>query len=371
MSLAPEFLEQYDEPFGFLDFAAIGAMSIPARAGLTEMAVGMSGEYGKIVPLVMAQLEVTSDLLADRLGTTAERVAILPSTSAGLFAVAFGLGGGSVVVPRAEFAANLYPWVRAGDAGRIRPRIIDAPGGRLTADLIAGAVDASTVAVSVSQVDYHTGFRCDLAAIRDATGDALLVVDAVQGLGAMDITMEHADVLVAGSHKWLRAGGGAAVMAVSDRALERLPPTLGGWLGVQDPFDTGSALPHPALDNARRFTMGSPAFTAVGALRGSLEALRLAPMAEVAAVTIARSRAVEEQARRAGAEIVTSRLDDSERSGIISFRPAGESSVEVYRRLTAAGFVLTERHGCIRVAAHASTHVDAPSALGEVLRAGH
>ena len=59
---------------------------------------------------------------------------------------------------------------------------------------------------------------------------------------------------------------------------------------------------------------------------------------------------------------------DSERSGIVSFRPSGEPVAEAYKRLTEAGFRLTVRDGFLRVAPHASTHADAPGALGEVLR---
>lgn len=368
MSLPESFLEQFDEPFGFLDFAAIGAMSIPARVRLAEMAEAMSGREGKLIPLVMEQVESAAVLAADLIGTTPDKVAIMPNTSAGLFSVAFGLPPGAVVVPETEFAANLYPWVRAGEAGRIRPRIIEVPGGRLTADLIAGSVDTSTVAVSVSYVDFHTGYRCDLASIREAVGEALLVVDAVQGLGAMAFSMEHADVMVAGGHKWLRAGGGVGVMSVSDRALERLSPTLVGWPGVRDPFDLRTPLPHAPLDNSRRFTMGSPPFTAAAALRGSLEALSAVRMEEVEATVIARSTAVEEEARRAGAHVLSPWQHDSERSGIVTFRLDGEPAADTCLRLAAAGFDLTERDGYLRVAPHATTHVGAPAVLGKVLR---
>ena len=368
MSLAESFLEQFDEPFGFMDFAGIGAMSIPARKRLSETAEAMAGGGGNLIPLVFEQLEAAAVLAARLIGTTPERVVIVPNTSVGLFTVAFGLSGGSVLVPETDFAANLYPWVRAGEEGRISPRMIGVAGDRLTADLIAGAMDSSVAAAAVSLVDYRTGYRCDLASIRESIGEALLVVDAVQAVGALDVSMEHADVLVAGGHKWLRAGGGVGVMAVSDRALDRLSPTLVGWTGVRDPFDTLSSLPHPPLEGAHRYMMGSPSYVAAGALLGALEALDTVRMEEVEAAVIARSKAVEEEARRSGAEVVSPWRCDSERSGIVSFRPGGESAAEAYRRLNAEGFYLTERDGCLRAAPHATTHPDAPAALGEVLR---
>ena len=370
MSLPESFLDNYDEPFGFLDFASIGAMSIPARKRLAEMGEAMSGKQEKLLPMVMDQIDVTAALVADLIGTTPERVGIVPNTSSGLFSVAFGLSGGSVVVPETEFVANLYPWIRAGEAGRIEPRMIEVPEGRLAAGLIAAAVDHSTVAVTVSHVDYRTGYRCDLAAVREAAGEALLVVDAVQSVGALGFSMEHADVVVAGGHKWLRSGGGVGFMAVSDRALDRLSPTLVGWPGVRDPFEIRVPHPHPPVDNPRRFTMGSPPFTYVAALRGSLEALVSARIEDVEAAVITRSQAVEEEIRRSGAEVISPWRCESERSGIVSFRPAAESAAEAYGRLSAAGFHLTARDGFLRVAPHATTHEDAPAAFGKVLRVG-
>ena len=367
MGLAQSFLDQFDEPFGFMDFASIGAMSIPARAGLADMADAMSGSRGKLVPIVMDRVETARRLGARMLGVDPGQVTLVPSTSAGLFMVAFGLAGGSVMVPETEFPANLYPWVRAAEAGRIELRTFPVPGGRLTADLVAREVDARTTAVALSHVDYRTGFRCDLPAIREAAGDALLVVDAIQGLGALRFPMGDVDVMVAGGHKWLRAGGGAGLLAVSERALERLRPTLTGWLGVVDPFDTAAPLPHPPLEGADRFVMGSGSFTAVAALCQSLRVLLTVSMEDVEAAVIARSTAVEEEARRAGARVLSPWRGDNERSGIVSFTPTREPSADAYAHLIEEGFSLTERNGMLRCAPHASTHPDAPAAMGEVL----
>lgn len=368
MPFPQSFLDQFDESFGFVDFAAIGAMSIPARRRLASMAEVMSGRKEKLVPFVMGEVQTVATLAAGLLSTDPEQVGIIPNTSTGLFAVAFGLPPGSVVVPETEFPANLYPWLRAAEAGRIELRMVKAPDGRLTADLVAAEVDASTVAVAASYVDYHTGFRCDIASLREAAGEALLVIDAVQGLGALEFSMEHVDVAVAAGHKWLRAGGGVGLMAVSDRALERLSPTLVGWPGVEAPFDIRAPLPHPPLAGAGRFTMGSPPFTAVAALLGSLEALGKVEMEDIERTVIARSRSVEEKVRALGAEVLCPPLVHSERSGIVTFRPAGEAATDAYERLTEAGFFLTQRDGYLRVATHASTHPDAPAELGEVLK---
>ena len=57
--------------------------------------------------------------MARLVGAAPDRVPTIPSTSAGIFQVAFGLlgSGGNVVVPAHEFPANVYPWLRAEAAG--------------------------------------------------------------------------------------------------------------------------------------------------------------------------------------------------------------------------------------------------------------
>ena len=275
MSLPSEFLDQYDEPFGYMDFASIGTLSKLARRRHKESVDFMSGADGKLVPTLFEDIDKTKELVAWLMGTDSDHVAVVPSTSAGLFATAFGIAGGSVILPDTEFPANQYPWLRAAELGRIELRFVNAYAGRCTPDVFAEAMDSTTAALVVSQVDYFTGYRADMAGLREAAGDALLVVDSVQAMGALQSPMAHADVVVAGSQKWLRAGVGVAVMAMSDRALERLEPTLGGWQGVEEPFDMETPLPHKSLPTPYMFAMGSPAFSAMGGLRGSIETLQL------------------------------------------------------------------------------------------------
>lgn len=363
MSLPQRYLDEYDEPFGFMDFASVGTMSRTARKRIQQDIEWMSGGRGKIVPILMEQIEATKALVAELLGSDPDHVVAVPSTSAGLFATAFGLPGGNVLIPSSEFPANRYPWIRAAQAGRIETRFLDSDDGRYTPEMFAAAVDSDTSAVAVSQVDYQTGFRIDVDGVREAIGDALLVVDSVQSLGALASPFPAADVVVAGGQKWMRSGIGIAVMGVSDRALERLELTLSGWLGVEEPFDLEMATPHPALNTADRFVMGSPPITAMAGLRGALESLRYADIADVEATVLDRADTARDELKSVGCEILFTPEDPAERSGIISFRRPDESSIDTNDRLVDAGFTVTERNGWLRVASHATTHPDAPAAL--------
>ena len=90
-------------------------------------------------------------------------------------------------------------------------------------------------------------------------------------------------------------------------------------------------------------------------------------IADVEATVIERARTAAEVIKTAGGELMTPWEDDSERSGIVSFRMPDEPSEVTNARLSDAGITITERNGWMRVAPHASTHPDAPTTLGEVL----
>jgi len=74
--------------------------------------------------------------------------------------------------------------------------------------------------------ETSTGVKCDLAALSRAVADhgALTLVDSVSGLGASEVRMDEwrFDAIVAASQKVLAAPPGVAMVALSDRAVDRL-----------------------------------------------------------------------------------------------------------------------------------------------------
>jgi selenocysteine lyase/cysteine desulfurase len=323
-----------------------------------------------ISEITFATMASTKQAIATFLATDPGLVTVLPSTSAGLFQVAFGLDGGNVVVPSHEFPANLYPWLRAERRDGPRVRMIDVPDYRVTPDALRSAVDGDTVAVALSFVDFMTGFRVDPSAIKEAIGDALLVVDAIQGLGAVSFPPGVADVVVSGGQKWLRSGWGSGLLAVSPRALDRLHPTLTGWFGVDEFMDFATPPMHPPRDTAERFLESSPAFYGAAALRAGLEVIALAGIDSIEATVVARSAALESVLRDAGAEVLAPWHNPSERAGIVSFRLPPEPAAITAARLEEAGFSVSERAGWIRLSPHASTPSESAARLGGVLRSG-
>jgi serine---pyruvate transaminase len=87
--------------------------------------------------------------------------------------------------------------------------------------------DAGTSIVFCQQSDTSTGVVSDVRGIKEAVGDALLVVDAVSSLGAVPLETDlwGIDVVVSGSQKALMSPPGLATVSVPDAVLARTKPS--------------------------------------------------------------------------------------------------------------------------------------------------
>jgi selenocysteine lyase/cysteine desulfurase len=364
------YLREFEERSGYLNFASVGPASKAARKAsaqlLDEMAAG-DRPIPDIIDPAYSEARVT---IAAALGVEDHFATSVPSTGAGIMQIAFGLigAGGNVVVPSHEFPANRYPWLRAEAAGGPKVRAVEIANKRVVPEALAPAIDEETRIVAVSLVDYMSGFRVDVDDLVEAAGDALVLIDGIQGFGAVETGLGAADVFVAGGQKWLRGGLGAGVMAVSERALERLSPTLTGWWGVEDNFAFEVPPPHPPVSRADRFLESSPNLLGAVAAAAALRLVEVGGLREIEAAVLERSRAVLELAGSIGAEVIEPWHNDRERAGIVTFRIPGTGSAEVVAALGSAGFIVSERNGWIRVSPHATTPLGAIEAFGEALR---
>lgn len=356
------YLAQFHEDVGYLDHARVGPVSAAvADAGIRVYSALANAGDRTIDALMVAEDEALTGA-AGLLGLRYDQVVFSPSTSAGLFQAAFALprrlpGAGlpRVVVSAGEFPANLYPWWRAAQAGLITvDGLAPSP---ITADVVRPAMSADTAAIVVSAVDYTTGYRADLAALREVAGDALLIVDAIQGLGVVDQDWTAADVIVAGGQKWLRSGWSSGVIGCSDRALERLEPLLAGWTGVVDPavYDYSE---HPLAPGAARLSETNTSPIAHAAFAAGLALLDSVGVPWVQGRINNRVEALIDVIDAAGA-VLTSPRRTEQRAGIVSFSVPGLTGQDLHTKLTREGVTCTRHGDRVRLAVHATTSAEA------------
>ena len=120
-------------------------------------------------------------------------------------------------------------------------RLCSENNGRIDLDEFIGLIDENTKLVSISAVQFSTGFRADLDRIGKAARevDALFAVDIIQALGTtpFDLPSQYVDIACGASHKWLCSPEGCGILYLNDRARERVEPTLVGWISVGDPWN--------------------------------------------------------------------------------------------------------------------------------------
>lgn len=366
--LPPAYREQFSEPVGFMNSAAISTVSRLVHDRVAGYVAQFQSADANLSLLLIDAMQRGREALANLLQVEVSKVGVTHSTGAALFHVAFGLRGGNVVVPQAEFPTNIYPWIRARDAGLIdEVRRVPLPDLRLTVDRVRPFVDSATRVVAVSHVDFATGFRANLGALREAFPSPLLVVDAIQSLGAFAVDASAADVVAAGSHKWLRAGFGGAAMMASDRAMERLETTLTGWLGVADPLDFESPPPHLPSPTASRYQMSSEPVMGAVALAAACEVIEMAGLEAIGRHISDRVERLEEGLERSGCQMRRPWRSREERAGILTFKAPGHPSGEVVEFLRGRGVVLADRNGWLRASPHATSTEESVTMLLESL----
>ncbi len=150
-------------------------------------------------------------------GTGAMEAAVVNFISPGdrVLAISIGVFGDRFAKIAAEFGADVekldFPWGRQADPNVVR-------------DVISRDKEKRIKAVLVTHNETSTGVVNDVKAIKEAIGDhpALVIVDAVSGLGAMELRTDEwgLDVVVSGSQKAFMLPPGLSFLSASPRALE-------------------------------------------------------------------------------------------------------------------------------------------------------
>lgn len=306
----------------------------------------------------IATKERTRTLLATMLGARPEQVAFMRNTSDALSTVANGLrwqSGDNLVTFRNEFPSNIYPWLRIREACGVEVRMAEERDGRIELDELIALIDAKTRLVAISQVQYASGFRADLERIGRAARavDALLVVDVIQALGVVpiDVESELVDVAAGACHKWLLTPEGVGFLYLSDRARERIQPTLVGWISVPDADDYGNFKQGWNRGTLAWETGTSP----VALIHGLEQSLKL--LAETGSLRIRSylemlTDYLCERLANSAYRIVSSRLP-GEKSQIVCIQStAGLSPMNLYSHLKDRGIVTAPRGDRLRIAPH-------------------
>ncbi|NDV98071.1 kynureninase [Salipiger sp. PrR002] len=139
---------------------------------------------------------------------------------------------------------------------------------------LAEEITEEIAVLLVTEVDYRTGRRHDVAALTERAHEmgALAIWDLAHSAGALpvDVAGGGADFAVGCTYKYLNAGPGApAFIYVAPRHADHAEPALSGWLGHDTPFAFERSY-RPA-SGIERMRVGTPPVLQMAALDAALD----------------------------------------------------------------------------------------------------
>ena len=300
--------------------------------------------------------------MANMINARPDQIAFTASTGDGLMMIAQGLPwqeGDTVVTSEGEFPSNIYPWLNLQAQG-VQVHLAEARNHRVPPEAVYERIDEHTRLVSLSLVQFSTGYRSDIAAIVRYCHERgiLCGIDAMQALGALDIDVQAlgVDFLASAAHKWLLGTQTTGILYVADALLGRLHLPRRSWFSVAEPFDFFS-YEQPLKTGAARFEHSSPNSTAIVGLDASLgvfEALD-GGMQAVEARILGLTRHAITGLERLGYPVVSPQ-GPGERSGIVCFTPhpqrPDKTPQQIVDDLAARNIATAARGTVIRISPH-------------------
>lgn len=289
--------------------------------------------------------------------SSADEIALVKNTSEGLSFVAYGLAwrpGDNVVGIQQEFPSNRFVWDSLADKG-VEFRKLDLQSYVDPEQALFDLCDSHTRLLSISAVQYHDGFKMDLARIGQFCRDKniLFCVDAIQQIGALpfDVQATGIDFAIADGHKWMLAPEGLGLFYIRQQVMDRLAVHQYGW-HMTEPLSDYSQLDFVMGQTARRFECGSPNMLGIHALNASIGLLLESGMESIGSKVIENSHFIIEQLRLINGIDIISNDSEKRLSGIVTFRSETVSNDKLYEKLSEQGVLCAPRGGGIRLSPH-------------------
>jgi selenocysteine lyase/cysteine desulfurase len=302
-------------------------------------------------------IERCRSVAAQLINADATEIAFMKNTTQGILIAANGIdwrAGDNVVTTAVEFPANVYPWWSLKERYGVETRMVPEREGRIYFEDIVAAIDERTRVVTISHVEFASGFRNDIKAIGEMCRerDIWFVVDAIQSLGAIevDVKSSHVDILAADGHKWLLAPEGAAIFYCADDKRERLINTNVGWASVVNPRDFLN-YDLTQKPDATRFEEGSYNSIGLYGLKAAIELLLEVGISNIENYILELTAGLIKGLESEGYRVITPK-SDSERAGIVVFESDQHTPTELYEMLHDQNIVTAERGSGIRVSPH-------------------
>jgi cysteine desulfurase / selenocysteine lyase len=348
-------LPHLNTDFIYLSHASSGVLTESVKKKLEEHLYFRQNKPIDNYPAVLMASSNAKNILGKFMNVEADRFAWTLNVSEGMSLLANGLKwneGDHIILNDLEFPSNVYPFLRLADEG-VKVEIIKTNGGVVEIDAIEKAITPRTKLISISHVQFISGYRTDLERLGKICKkhDIIFCVDVIQSAGTVniDIPKMNIDFLAGGSHKWLMALTGLGYVYVSEELQEKISQKNVGWTSVQNAWDL--------LDyelkfksNAERYQNGTLNSVGIIGLNASLEIFDEVGMRTIEKSVLENSEYLINSLSEMGMAPLMKNVPVENRSAIVTFPLTNPD--DVLKGLEALNVSVAVREGNMRVSPH-------------------
>ena len=339
----------------YFNHAATGPFSSPVVNRLTNLLIEKSEKNIDDFDSFITVAEETKILLAELINCNVDRIAFVDNTTNGLNIPAQSIDwkkGDRILLNDIEFPANVYPFLNLKRIG-VEVDFVKSENGIVTADQIINSIKPETKLVSVSFVQFLSGYKVDLEKIGNycRANNIIFSVDGIQGIGAMRVDVKKCkiDFLSCGTQKWLLGMQGLAFIYVDEEFQKKMIPANVGWLSVENAWN----LLDYKLDlktSANVFQGGTLNTFGIYAFNSSLTLFNDFGFDNVESEVLSNTKYFITKLKSIGLDCVLSNCNEKELAGIVTIKV--KDPEKIFDELEKKKIFGSLREGFIRFAPH-------------------
>lgn len=303
----------------------------------------------------MKVYEETKELLGQLLNSDPERIAFIDNTSTGLNILATGIQwkeGDRILLNDVEFPANVYPFLNLERFG-VKVDFVKSKNGIVSAEDLISNVKPETKLISVSFVQFLSGYRIDLEKLGSfcRANNIILSIDGIQGIGALDFDVKKLkiDFLSCGTQKWLFGAQGLAFIYLTKELQSQIHPAYVGWLSVEDAWNILD-YKMELKKSANVFQGGTLNSLGIYIFNTSLKMLKNFGFNRIEERVISNTEYLRNKLNEIGIKTLTDEVDKKHLSGITTFKT--DNTEKLYKYLEDEKIICSLREGYIRLSPH-------------------
>jgi cysteine desulfurase/selenocysteine lyase len=359
----------------WLNHAAISPLNSRTKQAIDAYLLNRSEGTIDDFPQIVQISDASKTALGTMINAPAKRIGFVNNTSDGLNILANGIQwntGDRILLNDSEFPTNVVPFLNLKRLG-VEIDFVRTQIGEVRLDDIAAAITPRTRLLSISFVQFLSGFRSDLTAIGALCkkNGVIFCVDAIQGLGntPIDVKESQIDFLSSSGHKWMLSMMGLGFIYLTEEMQSRITQQFVGWTSNKHFFSEFFRYRIDLDDSARRYENGGQNHLGIAAIGESAALLQEAGIPAIHAHLLDLTDIVFTFADERGIDILTPRAR-KQRSGIVTLNvPDAE---RVFDALNRRNIIISLRDGKLRISPHFYNTADdirtVCHAIGELLQ---